>query len=87
MHIIWACIVGLIVGAIARLLMPGREPGGWFITMLLGLGGSLLATWIGRALGFYQGGASAGFIMSIVGAMVLLGIYGFFHGRRHRVLH
>jgi uncharacterized membrane protein YeaQ/YmgE (transglycosylase-associated protein family) len=86
MHIIWSLIIGLIVGAIAKLLMPGRDPGGFIVTMLLGVAGSLLATWLGRAVGFYPPGANAGFIMSILGAIVLLGIYRFFyHERGHTV--
>lgn len=75
LHLIWTCIIGLIAGAVAKLVMPGKDPGGWIITMVLGIAGSFLGTWIGRALGFYKEGHSAGFIMSVVGAIILLGIY------------
>ncbi|HVR62417.1 MAG TPA: GlsB/YeaQ/YmgE family stress response membrane protein [Polyangia bacterium] len=83
MHILWSLIVGLIVGAIAKLLMPGRDPGGLVITMLLGIAGSLLANFIGRALGWYHAGVNGpGIIASIIGAMILLGIYRLVIGRR-----
>jgi uncharacterized membrane protein YeaQ/YmgE (transglycosylase-associated protein family) len=75
MQILWTLIIGLIVGAIAKLFMPGKDPGGFIITMLLGIAGSFLATFLGRMLGFYREGATAGFIMSILGAMLLLLIY------------
>ena len=87
MHImwfLWICLVGLIVGVIAKLVMPGRQPGGIFVTMLLGIAGGLLATWIGRVVGLYREGARAGFIMSVIGALILLWIYGLFQ-RRHTV--
>lgn len=70
-----AFIIGLVVGVIAKFLMPGKDPGGFIITGLLGIGGSLLASWAGAQLGLYQTGQTAGFIASVVGAMVLLGIY------------
>jgi uncharacterized membrane protein YeaQ/YmgE (transglycosylase-associated protein family) len=72
---LWSIIIGLIVGAIAKLLMPGRDPGGIFITIILGIAGSMLGTLIGRMLGFYGSGQGAGIIMSIVGAIILLWIY------------
>lgn len=75
LHLIWTCIIGLIVGAVAKLIMPGKDPGGWIITMVLGIAGSFLGTYLGRAVGHYQPGQSAGFLMSIVGAVILLGIY------------
>ena len=78
MFLIWALIIGLIVGAIAKLLMPGKDPGGIWITMVLGVAGSLVATYLGRALGLYGTGQSAGFLMSILGAMLLLLLYRFF---------
>ena len=81
MSILWTLIIGLIVGAIAKLLMPGKDPGGIIITMLLGIAGSFLATFLGRALGWYRDGASAGFIASIIGAIILLIIYRLFRGR------
>src|SRR5687768_75635 len=78
-------IFGLIVGAIAKLLMPGRDPGGFIVTMLLGIAGALLGGFLGRALGWYGEGDSAGFLMSLLGAIVLLVIYRMAIGRRARV--
>lgn len=75
MHLLWTLLIGLIVGAVAKLLMPGKDPGGFIITIVIGIAGSLLATFLGRALGLYREGASAGFIMSVIGAMILLFIY------------
>jgi uncharacterized membrane protein YeaQ/YmgE (transglycosylase-associated protein family) len=78
MGFIWSIIIGLIVGAIAKLFMPGRDGGGIITTMLLGIGGSLVFTYLGRVLGMYAEGESAGFIASILGAMLILFIYRFF---------
>lgn len=75
MHILWTLIIGLVIGAVAKLLMPGKDPGGFIITILLGIAGSFIATYLGRALGLYGENSSAGFIMSVIGAMVLLLIY------------
>ncbi|HZQ21861.1 MAG TPA: GlsB/YeaQ/YmgE family stress response membrane protein [Terriglobales bacterium] len=75
MHWLWVILIGLIVGAVAKLLMPGKDPGGFVITILLGIAGSVVATWIGRAVGWYHEGQSAGFIMSVIGAVILLAIY------------
>jgi uncharacterized membrane protein YeaQ/YmgE (transglycosylase-associated protein family) len=76
MHIIWSLIIGLVVGAIAKLVMPGKDPGGIVVTMLLGIVGSILAGFIGRALGIYHAGdAGPGIIASIIGAVVVLAIY------------
>ena len=75
-------IIGLIVGAIAKLLMPGRDPGGCIVTTLLGIVGALIAGYIGHAIGWYQPGQPAGFIASIIGAMLLLLIYRLIVGRR-----
>ena len=83
MSLIWAIIVGFIVGLLAKLVMPGRDPGGFIITAVLGIAGSLVATFLGRALGFYAPGEPAGFIASIVGAVILLAIYHMV--RRNRV--
>ena len=74
-------IVGLIVGALAKLVMPGRDPGGIIITMLLGIGGSVVAGFLGRALGWYQQGEPVGFIASVIGAVILLAIYRLIVGR------
>lgn len=75
MSILWTLIVGLVVGALAKLFMPGRDPGGFIITMLLGVAGALLAGYAGKLLGFYQPGQTPGIIASIIGAMVLLLAY------------
>jgi len=76
MSILWALIIGLVAGALAKLFMPGKDPGGIIVTMLLGVAGSLVAGFVGRALGWYQSGASGpGIIASVIGAMALLGIY------------
>lgn len=75
MSIIWAIIVGFIVGVIAKFFMPGRDPSGFIITTLLGIGGAVIGKFIGQGLGFYSPEQTAGFIMSVVGAMVLLFIY------------
>ena len=75
LSLLWEAIIGLIVGAVAKLLMPGKDPGGIWITMALGIAGSIIATWLGQAIGWYQAGQSAGFIMSVVGAVLLLFMY------------
>lgn len=76
-------LFGLVVGIIAKFVMPGRDPGGFVVTALIGMVGSLLGGLLGRALGFYsEGTRTAGFIMSIIGAVVLLGIYRLVIGRR-----
>ena len=75
MHLLWELIIGLVVGAVAKFVMPGKDPGGIWITMIIGIAGSILATYIGQAIGWYQAGQGAGFIMSVVGAVVLLLIY------------
>ena len=83
MHILGWILFGLVVGIVAKLLMPGRDPGGFIITILLGIAGALLGGWIGRAVGWYQPGDPVGFVMAVIGAMVLLAIYHFaFHSRR-----
>jgi uncharacterized membrane protein YeaQ/YmgE (transglycosylase-associated protein family) len=81
MSLLWTAIIGLIAGAIAKALMPGRDPGGIIITMLLGVAGAMLGAFLGRAVGWYQPGEPAGFIAAIVGAMLLLFIYRQFRGR------
>ncbi len=76
MSIIWTLIIGLVVGALAKLIMPGRDPGGIIVTMLLGIAGSLVASFIGHALGWYRSGSSGpGIVASVIGAMILLAIY------------
>ena len=75
MGIIVALIIGLFIGIVAKFLMPGRDPGGFFVTALLGIAGSLVAHFLGGAMGMYAPGEPAGFLASVIGAMVLLGIY------------
>ncbi|HMF53259.1 MAG TPA: GlsB/YeaQ/YmgE family stress response membrane protein [Edaphobacter sp.] len=80
--LLWTALIGLVVGALAKLIMPGKDPGGIFVTMLIGIAGSFLGTFIGRAVGHYEPGQSAGFIMSLLGALILLAIYHFIRRRR-----
>ena len=75
MELIWMLIIGLIVGAIAKFLMPGKDPGGIIVTMLIGIVGALLAGYLGGAMGWYGRGEPVGFIASVVGAILLLLIY------------
>mgnify|MGYP001218805057 CR=1 FL=1 len=75
MGIIITIIIGLLAGIVAKLLMPGRDPGGFIITILLGIAGALVATWLGRAIGWYGPNDAAGFIGAVVGAIILLVIY------------
>ena len=82
MTIIWAIIIGFIVGLVAKLLMPGRDPGGFIVTALLGIVGAVLATFLGQAMGVYAAGQSAGFIGAVIGAIIVLAIYHMIRGRR-----
>ena len=82
MGIIGTIIIGLIAGAIAKLLMPGKDPGGFIITILLGIAGAFLGTFLGRNMGLYGPGEGAGLIASIIGAVIILAIYRMFAGRR-----
>jgi uncharacterized membrane protein YeaQ/YmgE (transglycosylase-associated protein family) len=86
MHILWMLIIGLVVGALAKLIMPGKDPGGIIITMLIGVAGALIAGFLGRSLGWYSSGEPAGFIASIVGAIILLAGYRMVVGRTNRPL-
>jgi uncharacterized membrane protein YeaQ/YmgE (transglycosylase-associated protein family) len=86
MSIIWAIVIGFIVGLVAKLLMPGRDPGGFIVTALLGIVGAVVATFLGQAMGFYAPGEQAGFIASVIGAIVVLFIYGMIRGRGSRAL-
>lgn len=79
---IWTLIVGLIVGAVAKLLMPGNDPGGWIVTMILGVAGAFIAHFVGANMGWYGEGEPVGFIASVVGAVILLAIYRAVIGRR-----
>jgi uncharacterized membrane protein YeaQ/YmgE (transglycosylase-associated protein family) len=78
-------IFGLIVGAVAKLVMPGRDPGGIIVTMLLGVAGALLGGWLGRAMNWYGPNEGAGFLMSLLGAIILLFLYRMLVGRRARI--
>ena len=85
MGILGWILFGLVVGALAKLVMPGKDPGGIIVTMLLGIAGAVLGGFVGRALGFYGEGEAAGFIMSFIGAVALLAIYRVMM-RRRRVI-
>jgi uncharacterized membrane protein YeaQ/YmgE (transglycosylase-associated protein family) len=82
MSFLWMLLVGLVVGALAKLVMPGRDPGGIIVTMLLGVAGALVAGFLGRSVGWYGEGEAAGFIASLIGAVILLAIYRAIVGRR-----
>lgn len=84
MWLIWTLIIGLVVGAIAKLLMPGKDPGGFIVTMLLGVAGAFVGTFFGRLIGWYGPNEGAGFLMSILGAVALLAIYRAAAGPRLR---
>lgn len=84
---IWTLIVGLVVGAIAKMLMPGRDPGGFIITMLLGVAGAFIAHMVGANLGWYNEGEPAGFVASVVGAVILLAGYRAVIGRNRHITH
>ena len=78
-------VFGLVVGAIAKLVMPGRDPGGVIVTILLGIVGAVLGGWIGRTMGMYGPNEPAGFVMALVGAVVVLALYRMAIGRRRVV--
>lgn len=80
-HLIWVLIIGLVVGALAKFIMPGKDPGGIIVTMLIGIAGAFLGTYLGRLIGHYGPDQSAGFLMSLLGALILLGIYRLIRGR------
>jgi uncharacterized membrane protein YeaQ/YmgE (transglycosylase-associated protein family) len=75
MHILWTILIGFIAGALAKLFMPGKDPGGFVITTLLGVGGAVVATYLGRLVGWYKEGGSAGFVAAVIGAMLILAFY------------
>jgi uncharacterized membrane protein YeaQ/YmgE (transglycosylase-associated protein family) len=81
MYILWALIIGLLVGAVAKFVMPGKDPGGILTTSLIGVAGSFIATFLGQALGWYEPGQPAGFVASVVGAILLLAVYRMFRNR------
>ena len=80
--LLWTILIGAVIGVVAKLLMPGRDPGGCIITILLGIAGSFVAGYIGKMMGWYAEGEPAGFIFSVIGAMILLLIYRMLFGRR-----
>lgn len=82
MYILATIIIGLIIGAVAKFLMPGKDPGGFIITMVLGIVGAVLATYIGQSIGWYLPGEPAGFLASVLGAMVVLIIYRMAVGKK-----
>lgn len=82
MSIIGAIIIGFLAGVVAKLLMPGRDPGGFIITIILGIVGAFVATWLGQAIGWYEDGEAAGFVGAVVGAIIVLAIYRMIVGRR-----
>ena len=82
MSILGWIVFGLIVGVVGKLLMPGRDPGGFILTILLGIAGALVGGFIGQSLGFYQPGEPAGFVMAVIGSIILLLIYRLVLGRR-----
>ena len=85
MALLWTFLIGLIVGLVAKLLMPGRDPGGFIITALLGIAGAYVAYFIGRGAGWYTEGEPAGFIASVIGAIILLALYRMVAGRPARL--
>jgi uncharacterized membrane protein YeaQ/YmgE (transglycosylase-associated protein family) len=84
MHILWMLIIGLVAGALAKLIMPGKDPGGVIVTMLLGVAGSFVAGFLGRSIGHYQAGDRPGLIASVIGAIIILGIYRLYLRATHR---
>jgi len=81
--IIWTIVIGFVAGIIAKFIMPGRnEPSGFILTTILGIVGAVVATWIGQAIGWYGPGEGAGFIGAIVGAIIVLAVWGFVASRR-----
>lgn len=82
MGIIWTILIGFVVGLLARFLKPGRDAMGFILTTLLGIAGAFVGTWIGRAIGFYEGGEAAGFIMSLLGAILVLSVWAMVTGNK-----
>lgn len=78
MTIIWTILIGLAAGAVAKLLMPGKDPGGFIITILLGIAGSIVFNYLGQFFGIYAEGETAGFIGAVIGAIILLAVYRMF---------
>jgi uncharacterized membrane protein YeaQ/YmgE (transglycosylase-associated protein family) len=85
LSLLWEALIGLMVGAVAKFVMPGKDPGGIIVTMILGILGAFVATYLGQMVGWYKQGDAAGFIMSVVGAVLLLAIYRLPKGKRPRL--
>jgi uncharacterized membrane protein YeaQ/YmgE (transglycosylase-associated protein family) len=85
MTILWTLLIGLVVGILAKFLMPGKDPGGFIVTALLGIAGAFVAHAIGRGMGWYAEGEPAGFLASVGGAVILLALYRMLIGRRVKV--
>jgi uncharacterized membrane protein YeaQ/YmgE (transglycosylase-associated protein family) len=81
MHLLWTILIGFLAGALAKFVMPGKDPGGIIITTLLGIGGAIVSTYIGQFIGWYQEGETAGFVAATVGAIILLAVYRAFRKR------
>jgi uncharacterized membrane protein YeaQ/YmgE (transglycosylase-associated protein family) len=79
---LWMCLIGLVAGALAKWIMPGKDPGGLIVTMLLGIAGSFVGGFLGRLVGWYEPGQGAGLIVSVIGALILLAIYRWWKGTR-----
>ena len=82
MSVIGYILFGLVVGVVGKLIMPGRDPGGFIITILLGIAGALVGGFLGRSLGMYGEGEPAGFVLAVIGSIILLAIYRMVAGRR-----
>lgn len=84
MHILWFLLFGLVVGSLARFIVPGREPGGWVISMMIGVGGAIVGGYFGRVVGLYREGEPAGFVMSLLAAISMVVVYKALIGGRSR---
>jgi uncharacterized membrane protein YeaQ/YmgE (transglycosylase-associated protein family) len=82
MGLLWTLVVGLVVGLLAKLLLPGRDPGGFIVTMLIGVAGAFVASYLGKVLGYYHPNEAPGLIASVLGSMLLLLLYRVIGGRR-----
>ena len=81
MHLIGTILIGFLAGLVAKLLTPGRDPGGFILTTLLGIVGAVVATYLGQAIGWYRADEGAGFVGAVIGAIILLAVYHFIKGR------
>ena len=77
-QLIWTCIIGIVIGGVAKFLLPGKDPGGIWVTMIIGIAGSILANFLGKTMGWYKSGETAGFIMAVIGSILLLLAYRMF---------